>query len=198
MILMVQSSVMDIRKSNVLALCVLSMILLLLSCKQRLVEKDVIAGISDSICFQNALINHIKYLNRVKSISLEGIDKSGLLVYRYCDENCDKCVEEDLQILFDFQEKIGKSSVLVVSSFPENLNTNIRLRNELRNFNYRNIVEKEDMPINEDTGLAMRFFTYYPKDESVGYIFFPISGRQDLTNIFFNFIYSEIKNDRND
>lgn len=61
MILMVQSSVMDIRKSNVLALCVLSMILLLLSCKQRLVEKDVIAGISDSICFQNALINHIKY-----------------------------------------------------------------------------------------------------------------------------------------
>lgn len=163
-------------------------------CQDNNVKRNMTTDFSDSIYSNYALFNHIKYSNIVKDISFEGISKSNLLIYRYSSESCDKCVEEDLQMLLDFQKKTETLSVLVVSSFPKNRNTDIRLRNELRNFNYRNIEEKEDMPVNKDTGLSMRFFIYYSEEPDAKYIFFPIKGRQDLTAAFFDLIYDAIQN----
>lgn len=165
----------------------------MVSCNNRDAMKENLASNNyDSIFYHHALTNHIKHSRQVKDVYLKGVNKSNLLIYRYCDETCDKCIEEDLQALLKFQEEIGKEFILVVPSFPESRNTKIRLRNELKDFNYINIEKKEDMPIDENTGLAMRFFIFYPKDKESGYIFFPTKGIQGLTQTFFKVISEEI------
>ena len=157
----------------------------MVSCNNRDAMKENLASNNyDSIFYHHALTNHIKHSRQVKDVYLKGVNKSNLLIYRYCDETCDKCIEEDLQALLKFQEEIGKEFILVVPSFPESRNIKIRLHNELKDFNY--IKKKEDMPIDENTGLAMRFFIFY------GYIFFPTKGIQGLTQTFFKVISEEI------
>ena len=162
--------------------------------KKETMKKDSTLYHSDSIFLHHVLTNHIKYSRKVKDIPLKGINKSNLLIYRYCDETCDKCVEEDLQALLEIQAKIGKNAILVIPSFPENRNTQIRLRNELKDFNYINITEKDDMPLDEYTGLALRYFIFYPKEQNSSYIFFPTKGQQRLTKSFFNITLEEFSN----
>lgn len=178
-------------------LCLLIFVLGLVSCDNRNdAIRDSADTFSDSIFSHYVLINHVKYLGQVKNLKLEGINKSNLLIYRYCDETCEKCVEEDLHLLLEFQEKYGMESVLVVPSFPDNRNTRIRLNSELRGFNYLNMVEKGDMPLNENTGLAMRFFTFYPKGQDSGYTFFPTKDQPTLTRAFFEFVSEELLKNR--
>ena len=174
------------------SLWILSIPLFIASCNnQDTMSKEPISNSLDSVFSSHALTNHIKYSRRVKDIQLTEVKKSNLLIYRYSYETCDKCVEEDLQALLEIQARIGKDAILVIPSFPESRNTKIRLRNELRDFNYLNITGHEDMPLDEYTGLAMRYFIFYPKSQDTNYVFFPTKGQQKLTQSFFNIILEE-------
>ena len=67
------------------------------------------------------------------------------MVYRYSDAICEKCVSEDLELLDSFQNVIGRNHVFIYTSFPENRNNKLRLRNELFGFTYKNDADVSDM-----------------------------------------------------
>ncbi|WP_455673576.1 hypothetical protein [Phocaeicola sp.] len=133
-----------------------------------------------------ALTNHIKYSPRLEIAA--NFYRPNTLVYRYCDETCEKCVYEDLQAIYKLQKKIGKEKILIIPSFPDNRNSNIRLKQELVNFTFNNMTDKQDMPINEETGLHNRYFIYWGNNKSDFLIFFPTKLQKGLTQLFFNLI----------
>lgn len=138
-----------------------------------------------------ALTNHIKYSPQTEIAA--NFFRPNTLVYRYCDDTCEKCVAEDLQALYRLQNKIGKEHVLIVPSFLNNRNNKIRLNQELAEFNYSNIESKQDMPINEETGLHIRYFIYWGNNKNDYYVFFPAKSQAGLTQLFFYLIFKRRK-----
>lgn len=144
---------------------------------------------TDSIT--SILTDHIKYSTLVlkNQNQLNTLLSPNTLIYRYSEEVCEKCVQEDLEELKKLQSKIGKEHILIITSFPNHRNTFIRLNHELEHFRFKNIDSLKDMPFNDYTGLSMRYMEFIThKKEPL--IFFPVRGKQFLTHKYFSLITS--------
>ena len=142
---------------------------------------------TDSIT--SILIDNIKYTAFVHK-NQNQLDKSlssNTLIYRYSENVCEKCIQEDLEELRKLQSKIGKEHILIITSFPNHRNTFIRLNNELKHFRFKNIDSLKDMPINDFTGLSMRYMGFITNEKEF-LVFFPVQGKRSLTHEFFSLI----------
>ena len=172
----------------IFVLCILFCIIYTISITQQINEMNrTISNIQEKNKFLKHTLNkNIEYASIINKS--EKLFKPNTLIYRYCDESCEKCVREDLFNIKKLQKEIGKEHILIIASFPDNRNTKIRLKYELDSLNYQRIDSKEDMPINNLTGSPERYFIYWGEDETKYFIFFPTILQSDLTTDYFNLI----------
>ena len=144
---------------------------------------------SDSI--QSILITHIKYFHEVyraheSYTELLHEDTCLLLIYRYSNRACSPCYLEDLYELDEFSKTIERDKVLVLPAYPSNDRINqIRLYNETRGLNYRNI-HTDSMSLPVRNGEDMRYFAIMDGHGQIEMVFFPVKGRQSLTRRYFH------------
>ena len=116
--------------------------------------------------------------------------KSNILIYRYSKYTCGSCIQEDLQEIEFFQNKIGKNKVLLLPAYPDNREGRIELSNILSKFNYVNIPPEIFLIPSQDGEFMQRYFAVIDKEGNLTMVFFPQRGETDLTRTYF----LEVKN----
>lgn len=140
---------------------------------------------------QGILFDHIERLPEVYSTHQSYTqrlrdDTCAILIYRYSPNMCNACYQEDLFNLRDFQETIGREKVLVLPAHPvHDRGSRVQMNSEMEGFRYRNIpVDSLALPFREGEG-EKRYFAVIDKQGQIGMVFFPVMGRQELTQRYF-------------
>ncbi|GAB6008832.1 hypothetical protein [Dysgonomonas reticulitermitis] len=119
--------------------------------------------------------------------------KYSLLIYRYSKNMCNSCIEEDLSELYNYQSIIGKDKILVLPAYDDTRDDKIILMNELSRFNYKNLSGHNLLvPVDLDM-ITKRYFACIDSIGKISMIFFPIRGKQELTQTYFSEISKRIK-----
>jgi len=139
---------------------------------------------------QRILFDHIKNFPEVYqahenySQQLKN-DTCSVLIYRYSSNMC-SCYQDDLMDLYEFIESIGIDKALILPAYPFNdSRSRIRINSETKGLKYQNIPSDSlALPIRED-GEEKRYFAIIDAQGKLGMVFFPVTGRQDLTRRYF-------------
>ena len=119
------------------------------------------------------------------------------LIYRFKDDMCDECIDQDLGELYNFQCKVGKNRILVLPAYEKNRGNDIFLSNRLEHFTYKNISDSIiGFPLNQKTGQSVRYLAYIGKDGKINSIFFPIKFEQQITQIYLHVLEARLQKDK--
>lgn len=119
-----------------------------------------------------------------------------VLIYRFKDDMCDECIDQDLSELYKFQCKVGKEHILILPAYEENRGNGIFLSNRLSHFVYKNISDSIiGFPLNKKTGQFIRYLAYIGEDGRISSIFFPIKFEQQLTQIYLHVLETRLQRD---
>jgi hypothetical protein len=119
--------------------------------------------------------------------------KYPLLIYRYSKNMCNSCIEEDLSELYNYQSIIGKDRIFVLPAYDDTRDDKIILMNELSRFNYKNLsVHNLLLPLDSDM-IYKRYFACIDRMGKISMIYFPVRGKQKLTQTYFSEISKRIK-----
>lgn len=128
-----------------------------------------------------------------------------VLVYRFKEDMCDECVDQDLGELYNFQQQVGKHNLLILPNYEENSKNNMYLSNRLNHFSYKNLSDSIiGFPLKQTTGHFVRYLAYIGEDSKISSIFFPIKFERQLTQIYLHVLATRIQkgklieNDEND
>lgn len=142
--------------------------------------------------FNHIIINQIENtysiinsFNKNRSIILKLIPNKNVLIYRYSEYMCTSCVDEDLNLFFDFAKNNRMLETYVLVDFIENRENDIRFRYELDKFNYYRLDKSLLILPKGSTGTEERYFATIINGELAN-IFFPIKGNTELTKMYFN------------
>ena len=139
---------------------------------------------------QGVLMNHIEYLPEVYRAheKYSGLlqNDTCVLIYRYSSNMCTSCYLDDLMDLKDFFEGIEKNRVLILPAYPPNdRRGRMQINSETNGFRFRNITtDSLAFPISKSEG-EKRYFAVVDTQGRIGMVFFPTSGRRDLTQRYF-------------
>jgi len=147
---------------------------------------------------ENCRISYLKLYSPIynnysdnKSLFQEKIGhKSSVLVYRFSNQMCAVCFQEDLYEIEQFQKEIGKEKILLLPAYPDDRMGMLELSNVLaEKFHYINIsLASLIIPFYEDDYLQ-RYFAVIDKDGNLTMVFFPRLGEVNLTRKYL----SEVK-----
>lgn len=129
-------------------------------------------------------LNNMRLSSEIKNYL--GKTNTSILLYRYSHNMCQSCIFEDLNELYNYQQKIGKDKVLVLPAYENSRENRITLKNELEKFNYKNIHKDSlSIPLDSD-GIYRRYFAFMDDEGNINMVFYPIRGRPDLTQLYFS------------
>lgn len=110
------------------------------------------------------------------------ITNKNVFIYRFSDDMCKSCIYEDLMLLRQFQSEVGYEKVLLLPAYGEDRNSQIRLSNELKNFQYKNISDKIiTFPVDKQINIKNRYMAYINCNGGIEMFFMPIKGEVELT-----------------
>lgn len=113
----------------------------------------------ETLFSENIQLSDIAMINsNLDTVYLESIIDKPKLIYRFYQETCVQCYEDELDILKKLSEKIGIENVLIISDFGKmnQLRAIINRKNIKSSFfNYSN---KLGLPIDEDDRKIASFF----------------------------------------
>lgn len=110
------------------------------------------------------------------------ITNKNVFIYRFSDDMCKSCIYEDLTLLRQFQSEVGYEKVLLLPAYREDRNSKIRLSNELKGFQYKNISDKViTFPIDKQINIKNRYMAYINCNGNIEMFFMPIKGEVELT-----------------
>ena len=109
--------------------------------------------------------------------------KKNTLFFRYVPSVCSPCLDSQLNEILALQEVIGKDNIWILSSFPDDRNSKIRLNSELSNFNYKNI-PADSLLIPICNGKQRSYFIYVNNLGNVYIVFLPDEGNGKYTRDF--------------
>lgn len=169
-----------------------------------LIEKVNIAKISHENKMLNKAINEsfekfVLYMDGCSDISVGCLKEyvfpvRNVLIYRFKDDMCDECIDQDLGELYNFQCKVGKKCILILPAYKKNRGNDIFLSNRLDHFVYKNISDSIiGFPLNQKTGQFIRYLAYIGEDGKISSIFFPIKFEQQLTQIYLHVLESRLQ-----
>lgn len=111
------------------------------------------------------------------------------LFYRYSENMCISCVNEDLSILQKEFDENKDYKVLILPDYTKSRENEIFLNNQLKDFQYMNI-ESSFFPMpHRINGEKMRYFAVVNSKKELQMIFFPHKGMTQLTNYYFSKIH---------
>jgi hypothetical protein len=126
--------------------------------------------------------------NKDTLLSLLQKDKNNMMLYRYSDYMCSSCIQEDLNLLNEFQKGNKSFKICVAVDYVENRENHIRFNSELEKFTHLRLDRALlSLPVNNTLGIESRYFTVLVNDE-ISYVFFPIRGNIKLTKMYFDLI----------
>ena len=147
-------------------------------------EKDLNTQINDLNERYEIITDHITTnfsLNFTTNFS-NIINEKNILIYRFSDDMCENCIYEDLTLLRQIQKEFGFEKILLLPAYAENRNSQIRLSNELKGFQYKNISDTiSAFPINKQIGIKNRYMAYINNNGEIEMFFMPIKGESELT-----------------
>jgi hypothetical protein len=115
--------------------------------------------------------------------------KTSFLFYRYSSHMCRSCILEDLNELSKYQEKIGNDKILIFPAYEDTREEIISVKNDLIEFNFRNISKDSlTIPIDQE-GTQRRYFAFVDDSGKISMVFFPIRGRTVLTQSYFSEVH---------
>lgn len=109
-----------------------------------------------------------------------------ILIYRYPEAFCESCINEDLNELYEFQEKIGYKRILILPSYQNTRENKILMQRYLSKFCYINIpLESMYIPIDYDENKQIRYMAVLDSSDNIRNIFFPERGNIKMTRSYF-------------
>jgi hypothetical protein len=107
-----------------------------------------------------------------------------LLIYRYSLDMCSRCILEDLSELYNCQKIIGKNNIMVLPTFENTRDNQIRIINDLEYFHFQNIpLDFLLIPLDSDK-TRRRYFAVINKNENIEMIFFSESLDEKRTKAY--------------
>lgn len=126
--------------------------------------------------------------NRDTIFSLLSKNKKNIILYRYSENMCSSCIQEDLSILNEFQKENKSFNVFVTVDFVDKRENYVRFNSELEKFKHLRLDKSFlSLPKNDLLGSECRYFAVIINNE-ISYIFFPIRGNIKLTKMYFDLI----------
>jgi hypothetical protein len=120
-----------------------------------------------------------------------------VLIYRYQQGICSPCFQEDLSVLYQLQDEIGKDRILIIPEYEENKNSLLAMKNDLNHFNHRNVPLKYlQIPIDAD-GVRDKYFAVINRDGNIENVFLSKIGYQYLTKLYVNGLKELLKINKN-
>lgn len=179
-------------------ICIASLCLL---CKrmQKQVEKcnETLLAIQKET--ENMEKSFFYYMDKNADISLDSLGlytfpQKETLIYRFSEDMCDECINQDLSELDKCQEEIGKCHVFIFPAYDQSRNNTVYLKNKLTRFRYKNTqTNLIGFPIHNETGLRQRYFAFIDNNGEIVSMFFPIKNEQKLTQSYFRLIKDKFK-----
>ncbi|MEM9858218.1 MAG: hypothetical protein AAF843_12710 [Bacteroidota bacterium] len=115
---------------------------------------------------------------------LVGYKSDEVLIYRYPNNVCSSCVQEDLDLMKKFKNQVGVTTIVFVTH-EDTRNEHIRIANELRDINYLRIPQ-EELNLTQGGKEIERFFGKLDSNgSSIRNIFLPSRNLSRLTLKYF-------------
>lgn len=140
------------------------------------------------------LINHMSVNVGVSIDSLEGglYPYKNKLIYRFSEDMCDECINEDIKALM--RSNIGTDNVFMLPTYHLSRSNAILLNNKLAHFSHENILfYKWRFPIHRETGLEQRYFAFVNSNGNITSVFFPIKNGELFTDLYLELIKEKLK-----
>lgn len=123
---------------------------------------------------------------------LVGDKTDEVLIYRYPNNVCSSCVQEDLDLIKKFKNQVGATTIVFVTH-EDTRNEHIRIANELRNVDYFRIPQKE-LNLTQGAKEIERFFGRLDSSgSSIQNIFLPSRNLSKLTSKYFDLHFNPNK-----
>lgn len=192
-------------KSNNLIIFLLSAIVILLALyvfqwrTTNMYNKEIYI---QNQAMDNILKKFVYYQDANVDISLENLDSctfstKNILIYRFAEDMCDECIQQDLKELYSFQQIVGKHRVLILPAYDEKRNNHIFLSNILAKFKFKNISDSIiGFPIHRKSGEFARYMAYVDANGKITSIFYPTKFERSLTQIFLHVMECKFEKDR--
>lgn len=144
-----------------------------------------------SIRYENTKLNKnliVKKKNELISIkSLAGNSKK--MVFRYSALGCQPCVDEQFRLLEEYADGIGRSNILIISSYRDEFAANNFKRINKTSFEIFNL---ESMEIEIEKYGFPYYFLLLP-DMKVSKVFIPVKEIPEMTEKYFELIKEEFR-----
>lgn len=126
--------------------------------------------------------------NRDEIFSLLPKNRNNIILYRYSEYMCNSCIQEDLNLLYEFQKENKSFKICVAVDYVDNRENHIRFNSELEKFKHLRLDRTLlSLPINNTLETECRYFAVIVNDK-ISYVFFPIRGSVKLTKMYFDLI----------
>jgi hypothetical protein len=109
-----------------------------------------------------------------------------VLIYRYQQGICSPCFQEDLSVLYQLKDEIGKNRILIIPEYEDDKNSLLAMKSDLNHFNHLNVPSKYLQIPTDSDGMRDKYFAVINKDGSIENVFFSIAGYQHLTKMYVN------------
>jgi hypothetical protein len=119
-----------------------------------------------------------------------------VLIYRYKQGICSPCFQEDLAVLYQLKDEIGKDRILVIPEYEEDKNSQLAMKSDLNHFNHRNVPSKYLQIPEDPDGVRDKYFAIINKDGNMENVFFSKAGYQHLTKMYVNKLKQLLQIDR--
>ncbi|MBN2648673.1 MAG: hypothetical protein JXR50_02920 [Prolixibacteraceae bacterium] len=129
------------------------------------------------------LNNIVEYVSHVNNLSTS-------LIYVFTDEECSKCVLDDIFLIKEYVDDNNIDNVFIFPVFDDTKTNNIRLKSILDGLNYKRI-NKENVQLYKKNGFNERFFTIVKPTGQVVYHFFPGEMYSVKTKKYLEYIFNE-------
>lgn len=114
---------------------------------------------AQNIFSENRNISDVPLLNtHLDTVSLASLINNTKLIYRFYEETCVQCVEDELDIIKKLSDSIGANNILIISDFDRIINLKAIInRKEISSpfFNYKGNI---GLPIEKDEFKIASFF----------------------------------------
>jgi hypothetical protein len=119
---------------------------------------------------------------------------SPTLIYVFSDEECSKCVFDDIFLLKEYLNEVkNNNNVFIFPVLDSTRLNNIRLSSELVGFNYLRI-DKAQVILPQKNGVNVRFFAIVKPSGQIIFPFFPGINSSVETDKYLNYIFNKFYN----
>ena len=138
-----------------------------------------------------SLLTNIAYTPQIISSCNKfnlNFDKKNVILFRYFNNTCSKCIDTFLNEILALQEEIGKDKIWILPAYPDDRNSRIQLRNELAKYNYIHFSSDSlFIPVRHEEYLS--YFAYINSEKKIEMVYIP--DRNDIKTL--QYYFSEIK-----